>query len=176
MLMPFGSAFSIGNLGLTLDQLPTLYFITGIFSIVAGPLIGKLTDRFGAMKVFTAGSVLVIITVSIYTNLGVTPLWMVLIINIFMFFGITGRMIGSSTLISTLPEPQDRGAFMSINSSIQQISGGISAFVAGLIIHQSASGKLENYPLLGIVVNISTLAALGLIYWLSQHLKKVKRL
>ncbi len=176
MLMPFGSAFSIGNLGLTLDQLPTLYFITGIFSIVAGPLIGKLTDRFGAMKVFTAGSVLVIITVSIYTNLGVTPLWMVLIINIFMFFGITGRMIGSSTLISTLPEPQDRGAFMSINSSIQQISGGISAFVAGLIIHQSASGKLENYPLLGIVVNISTLAALGLIYWLSQHLKKVKQL
>lgn len=176
MLMPFGSAFSIGNLGLTLDQLPTLYFITGIFSIVAGPLIGKLTDRFGAMKVFTAGSVLVIITVSIYTNLGVTPLWMVLIINIFMFFGITARMIGSSTLISTLPEPQDRGAFMSINSSIQQISGGISAFVAGLIIHQSASGKLENYPLLGIVVNISTLAALGLIYWLSQHLKKVKQL
>ena len=34
MLMPFGSAFSIHNLGLTLDKLPMMYFVTGIFSIV----------------------------------------------------------------------------------------------------------------------------------------------
>src|SRR6185503_6756395 len=37
MLMPFGSAFSTNNLGLTLDQLPIIYGITGVFSIATGP-------------------------------------------------------------------------------------------------------------------------------------------
>jgi predicted MFS family arabinose efflux permease len=171
MLMPFGSAFAIGNLGLPMEQLPTLYFITGLFSIVAGPAIGMLTDKLGTMKVFTTGTILVIAMVLLYTNLGITPLWQVIVINIVLFFGIMARMIGSSTLISTLPKPEDRGAFMSINASIQQISGGVSSLIAGLIVYKSSTGKIENYPLLGWVVNLTTLAALGLIYWLWRHLK-----
>src|SRR5262249_43949794 len=39
MLMPFGTAFGVNNLGLTQDQLPLLYLVTGIFSMVTGPLI-----------------------------------------------------------------------------------------------------------------------------------------
>jgi predicted MFS family arabinose efflux permease len=37
MLMPFGSAFSINNLGITLEQLPIVYLITGLFSIALRP-------------------------------------------------------------------------------------------------------------------------------------------
>src|SRR5512133_903884 len=58
MLMPFGSAFSVNNLGLAMGQLPLLYFITGIFSMAAGPLIGKLSDVIGKYRVFTMGSVI----------------------------------------------------------------------------------------------------------------------
>jgi multidrug resistance protein len=68
MLMPFGSAFSTNNLGLSMSQLPILYFITGLFSIAAGPIVGKLTDKLGTMKVFSAGSILVIITVYQFRN------------------------------------------------------------------------------------------------------------
>ena len=74
MLMPFGSAFSINNLGVTFDQLPIIYLVTGICSMIAGPLIGILTDSVGSIKVFTAGSILTIIIVVIYCNFGVTPL------------------------------------------------------------------------------------------------------
>lgn len=174
MLMPFGSAFSINNLGLTMEQLPTVYFITGLFSIVTGPLLGKFADRIGHIKLFLAGSIVTGILVYIYTNLGVSPIWLVIIINIIMFAGITARMVSSSALISAIPEPQDRGAFMSINSSIQQISGGIASFVAGLIVFQKADGYLENYPTLGWAVNASMLVAFILIYWLAQHIKKSK--
>jgi hypothetical protein len=31
--MPFGSAFSTKNLGLTLDQLPLLYAVTGVAAL-----------------------------------------------------------------------------------------------------------------------------------------------
>ncbi|MFI5142122.1 MAG: MFS transporter, partial [Bacteroidia bacterium] len=60
MLMPFGSAFSINNLGLTQEQLPTLYFITGIFSMIFGPLSGKLSDKIGKYNMFIIGTGLTI--------------------------------------------------------------------------------------------------------------------
>nr|HPM32664.1 MFS transporter [Chryseolinea sp.] len=77
MLMPFGSAFGINNLGLTLDELPLLYLITGVCSMIAGPFTGKLSDAVGKYKVFVVGSFIGIAMVLIYCNLSITPLWMV---------------------------------------------------------------------------------------------------
>ncbi len=172
MLMPFGSAFSINNLGLTLDQLPIIYGITGAFSILTGPIIGKLVDKFGQFKIFMGGSILAMITVLVYTNLSITPVWIVVVISVVMFTGISARMISSGALISTIATIADRGAFMSINSSIQQISGGVATFIAGLIIYQSPDGHLNRYPIMGLTVIASMIVALGLIFWLTQHLKK----
>ena len=73
MLMPFGSAFGTHNLGLTMQQLPMLYLITGVFSIAIGPFAGKLSDKIGKYKMFLLGSALAAVVVAIYTNLGITP-------------------------------------------------------------------------------------------------------
>src|SRR5688500_2593039 len=142
MLMPFASAFSVNNLGISLEQLPFLYMVTGLCSMATSPLIGKLSDKKGHYNVFVVGSVLTMIIVYIYCNLSVTPLWVVMIISILMFAGVFARMISSSALVSAVPLPSDRGAFMGVNSSIQQISGGIATFIAGLIIVQAPSGAL----------------------------------
>lgn len=175
MMMPFGSAFSTNNLGLTLDQLPILYLVTGAFSIVLGPLIGRFSDKIGKFQMFTIGTAMALITAGIYTHLGITPLWICIIVNVFLFTGINARMISASALTSAIPSPQDRGAYMSINSSIQQISGGIASFVAGLIVVQTPSGFLERYDVLGYAVIGSMVVALVIIYWLDRHLKKNQR-
>ena len=120
MLMPFGSAFSIHNLGLTMKQLPILYGITGVSSILFGPLLGKLADRIGKFNLFFIGTTISMAMVAIYTHLQITPLWVVTALNIILFVGISSRMISSSALISAIPQPQDRGAFMAINSAILQ--------------------------------------------------------
>lgn len=169
MLMPFGSAFSINNLGLSADVLPALYLVTGIFSMGTGPFIGKLTDSIGKYKVFVLGSVLTSVLVAYYCNLGVTPFWLVTLISVLMFAGVSSRMIASSALISAVPDPQDRGAFMSVNSSVQQISGGIATFVAGLIVVQGSDGKLERYGALGWVVIGATALTVFLMYFLNQY-------
>ncbi len=57
MLMPFGSAFIVNNLGIALTSLPTIYLITGAFTIFIGPLVGKLADKQGKYPVFVAGSI-----------------------------------------------------------------------------------------------------------------------
>jgi predicted MFS family arabinose efflux permease len=172
MLMPFASAFSVNNLGIDINDLPLLYMVTGICSMAAGPFIGKLTDSVGKYKVFLYGTLLSIAVVAVYCNLGITPLWGAMIISVVMFVGVASRMISSSALLSAVPEAKDRGAFMGINASIQQISGGIATFIAGLIIVKTSSGKLEHYDMLGYTVIASMVITIIMMYLLSGLVKQ----
>ena len=172
MLMPFGSAFSIHNLGLSMEQLPVLYGVTGVFTIILGPFLGKLTDKIGKYKMFVMGTIISVLIVAIYTNMGVSPLWLIIILNILLFVGISSRMISSSALMTAIPEPQDRGAFMSINSSVQQISGGVASAVAGLIVVQTDGGLLQHYNTLGYVVMATMVITVALMYWLNWYVNK----
>lgn len=169
MLMPFGAAYSVNNLGIDLNnELPMVYMITGIFSMISGPLVGILSDKIGKFKSFWIGSLITIAMILVYCNLGVTPLWIVILISVVMFVGITARIISAQALMSAVPDPKDRGAFMGINSSIQQISGGIAAAIAGLIVVQTDSGYLENYPILGWVVTGSIVITIGMMYMIDR--------
>lgn len=172
MLMPFGSAFSIHNLGLTMEQLPVLYGVTGIFSITFGPIIGKLSDQLGKYKVFAAGTVISIIVVAIYTHFGITPLWVVISMSVIMFVGISSRMISASALMSGIPDTHDRGAFMSISSSVQQISGGIASAIAGMIVIQVDNGPLQRYDTLGYVVIVTMLLSIWMMYFINKDVSK----
>ena len=172
MLMPFGSTFSINNLGITMGQLPVLYGITGAFSIITGPLIGKASDKIGKYNMFVIGSIISMALVLLYTNLGITPLWILIAINVVLFVGISSRMIAASALMTAIPQPQDRGAFMSINSSVQQIAGGVAAYVAGLLVVQSKAGPMLHYNRLGFAVVGSMLVAILLMYMIDRHVKK----
>jgi predicted MFS family arabinose efflux permease len=170
MLMPYMSAFSVHNLGISLVRLPLVYMITGVCSIIAGPLIGRASDTYGKFLVFCLGCVATIIMVVIYTHLGLTPISVVIVVNCLLYIGVTSRMITASALISAVPQPADRGAYMSISSSIQQISGGIAAVLGGLIVTQSASGALQHYDVLGYVLVGSTLITLVMMYLISRRI------
>jgi len=175
MLMPFGSAFSTNNLGLTLAQLPLVYSITGLFSMGTGPLIGKLSDQLGKFKVFVWGSIVAMIMVAVYTPLGITPLWVIIAISVVMFTGVSSRMISSSALVSAIPAPQDRGAFMSVNSSVQQISGGVASAMAGMIVIQRPDGLLDGYPFLGYVVIGTMIMTMAMMYWIDRHVRAISK-
>ena len=173
MLMPFASPFSVNNLGIALkDQLPLLYMVTGIFSMVTGPLIGKYSDQIGKYRIFVIGSLITMIVVPVYCNLAITPFWLVLLLNIIMFTGVSSRIISSSALLTAVPVPQDRGAFMSINSSVQQISGGIATFIAGLIVAEGPDGKLLHYDTLGYVVVGAMFITMIMMYLIHLQVEK----
>lgn len=172
MLMPFGAAFSVNNLGITLEELPLVYMITGIVSMIGGPFIGRLSDSMGKMRMFVIGSLLTLVLVVYYTNLGITPLWFLIVLNSVLFLGITSRMIASSALMTAVPEPADRGAFMGVNSSVAQISGGIASAVAGMIVFQTETGRIENYPILGIIVAVSMIITIGMMQVINRDIMR----
>lgn len=76
------------------------------------------------------------LVVVIYTNTSVTPLWLVMVVNVLMIMEILSRMVPAVALTTAIPDLADRGAFMSINSSLQQIAGGVAAAAAGMIVKQ----------------------------------------
>jgi predicted MFS family arabinose efflux permease len=164
MLMPFGSTFSVHNLGISLERLPIVYVVTGVVSIFGGPILWRVSDAIGKYRTFCAGTILAASLVLYYCGLGVTPLWIVVVLNAVLFLGLTARMISSSALSSAIPTPSDRGAFMSINSSLQQLSGGVASSVAGLIIVQTSEGPLARYEILGYVVTITMVMTMILLY------------
>jgi predicted MFS family arabinose efflux permease len=163
MLMPFGSTFTINNLGITFQQLPTIYLVTGLCTLVAGPYIGRLSDKFGKYLLFCGGTALTTIMVVVYTHLGPTALPWVIVINVLLFVGVTSRMISASALISGVPDPAHRGSFMSVNASLQQAAGGVGAAVAGLIVLQTPSGSLAHYDILGYVVVVAMLVVVFML-------------
>ena len=172
MMMPWGSAFAINNLGVTPQELPFLFMVSGISSLFIMPMIGKLSDQFDKFTIFALASLWMIIMVIIYTNLTPVPFWFVLIMNVFFMIGIMSRMVPSMALTSALPKMQDRGAFMSINSSLQQMAGGVAAAVGGMIVVQKDKfSPLEHYNTLGYVIVVLSLICIFLVSRVSRVIK-----
>ena len=168
MLMPFSSAFSVNNLGITMKELPLVYLVTGLGAIITGPLVGKLSDSFGKYRVFLFGAVMTIIMAVIYTRLGVTPLHTVILVNVLLFVGIFSRMIPAQAMMSAVPAADSRGSFMAINSSLQQIAGGVGSVVAGLIVSQPDGGAILHFDLLGDILVCTVLVTSVLMYFIHR--------
>ena len=173
MMMPWGSAFSINNLKVTQHQLPLLFMVAGISSLIIMPIIGKLSDRIDKFKLFVIASIWMMVMVIIYTNLTPVPFWIILTMNIFFMMGIMSRMIPAMALTSSLPQMQDRGAFMSINASLQQIAGGLAAAVGGMIVVQKDKfSPLQHYDTLGYVIVGLTIICLYMVYRVNKLIKQ----
>jgi len=164
MFMTFGSAYMTSNLGVSLADLPLLYMISGIATIVLSPVIGKLSDKYGKFRFFTIGTGLAITLVLFYSYSESIPFWTVVLANTLLFVGINARMIASSALATVVPVPTERGAFMALDSSFQQLAGGVAATAAGWIVYQTSDGIIHGYPTLGWTVTGVMLATTGLMY------------
>jgi predicted MFS family arabinose efflux permease len=172
MMMPFGSAFTVHNLGIDIVHLPTIYLVSGLFSIFMGPLVGKASDTFGKFSTFAFGCAVSVVMVLIYTHLGHVTLTTAIVVNVLMFVGIFSRMIPSQALISAIPEPSQRGSFSAVSSSVQQFSGGLGSVLAAAIIAQNADGSLRHFDWVGYVVVATTMISVVAMYFVQKSVAR----
>lgn len=172
MMMPFGSAFTVHNLGIDIVHLPTIYLVSGLFSIFMGPLVGKASDAFGKFPTFAFGCAVSVVMVLIYTHLGHVTLTTAIVVNVLMFVGIFSRMIPSQALISAIPEPSQRGSFSAVSSSVQQFSGGLGSVLAAAIIAQNADGSLRHFDRVGYVVVATTMISVVAMYFVQKSVAR----
>lgn len=173
MVMPFSAIFLINNVHVTNEQLPFVFLCTGLSSLLLMPIIGKLSDKFDRYRIFVFGSVAATVMVILYTHLSVTPLWLVIIINMLVFAAIMCRMSPAMALNTMVPKLEDRGAYMSVSASLQQTAGGLGSVIAGMIVYQSSkTSPLENFDILGYVVVAVFILCAYLVRRVSLSLKK----
>jgi predicted MFS family arabinose efflux permease len=168
MLMPFGTAFIVYNVGLPLTTLPTIYLVTGLFTVFMGPIVGRISDSVGKFNTYCFGTLMAMVMVAVWTNLGPSSLAFVIVINVLLYAGIFSRMIPAQALLSAVPDVTKRGAFNAINASLQQFSGGISAAIAGAVIAEGPDHMLHHFNWLGYIVMSVSLVALVLMYFLHK--------
>ena len=175
MMMPWGSAFAVNNLHVSYAQLPLLFMASGIAALIIMPLIGKLSDKIDKAKIFTVAALSMMVIIVIYTNLTPVPFYLIITLNILMMTAIMSRIVPAMALVSALPKMQDRGAFMSINSSLQQIAGGIAAAVGGMIVVQKTkTSPLQHYDTLGYVIVVIIILNIIQLYRVSNMIKTRK--
>lgn len=165
MIIPFISPYLVKNINFREDQLPLLYLIGGLCTIVSARVIGKLCDKIGSFKVFRVVAIISVFPIFFLTNLPAgTPVWLALVVTtVFTMFG-SGRFIPAMTIVSAVVKPDDRGTFMSLENAARQLSSGASSQIAGLIIGSTAAGALTNYNIVGYVGILTTLSAIYIAF------------
>jgi predicted MFS family arabinose efflux permease len=99
LMMPWGSAYSVNNIGISQDELPLMFMVVGLVTFAIMPIAGILSDKFNKFYVFAASSILMVISVLIYTHLPEVSLTTLILVNVLMMMGIMARMIPSQALI-----------------------------------------------------------------------------
>lgn len=151
IVIPYISPYFVSNVGVSEAELSYLYLAGGSTTFLTARIIGKLADRFGAIKVLGTLIFLAFIPIVLITNHGPSSIWIALLTSVPFFVFISGRMVPSMTLISQAPSAKNRGAFLSINSSIQSMGIGVASFLGGLILSENESGALINFNINGYV-------------------------
>lgn len=173
LMMPWGSTFSVNNLGISQEQLPILFMIAGISTLAIMPIIGIISDKINKFTLFTIASIWMIVTVLVYTHLVPMPFWIIVSVNVLMMIGIMARMVPSQALTASVPQMKDRGAFMSVNSSLQQMAGGFAAVLGGMIVVQKDNNSpLERFDILGYTVLVAILTNIFLTYRVNKMVER----
>jgi predicted MFS family arabinose efflux permease len=171
-IIPFLAPFMVGNVGFSESELAYIYLIGGGLTMFFSPWVGKMADKHGRLTIFTIFGSLVILPILMITNLPPVPLWAALIVTGIFFVFSNGRMVPSTTMETSIIRPEHRGSYMSIRSAVQQLTSGLAAFIAGLIILEKPSTfgtdakALVNYEYVGLIAVAFSLISL----WIARQL------
>lgn len=153
----FISKYMVANIGFSENQLFYIYLIGGLVSLITAPLVGKLSDKYSRKRIFTLFCIATLVPLFLITNLPTVPIYVALCVSALFFITLTGRSIPAFTMATSIVLPEARGGFMSIKSSVQQLSSGFASYLAGTIVYTNQVGKLENFNIVGYIAIASSL-------------------
>jgi MFS transporter, DHA1 family, inner membrane transport protein len=151
---------------------PWVYLSGGIASFIAALTLGYVSDKVGKLKVFSWSVFFSFIIVYVVTNLPSVHFYYVLAFFCFWFIVATGRAVTAQAMISNVVTAEQRGSFMTFNSSVQQLGTGLASLLAGVIVISDKSGKLYRYEWVGYISIVVLLLGLLLGRYLFARMDK----
>ena len=149
LIIPFINPYIEFNKGFSKSMIPMIYLIGGIASLFAALYLGRVSDKIGKLPVFLFSVFFSLFMVILITRMPDVHYTVLLGFFALWFMLATGRAVTSQAMISEVVTAEQRGSFMSINGSIQQLGSGLASLTAGAIVITEPSGKILNYHWLG---------------------------
>ena len=168
MVIPYISPYLVKNLSFSEQQLPLLYLFGGAASIFTMPLVGKATDKFGVEKVFPIGVLISIIPMFTLTHLTTQNPVLILSTTTLFMVCMGARMVPYSSLLTTVVEPKKRGAYLSLNASVQSLAQGSAALLAASLISENAEKQLVGYTTSGWIAAVFSLITIALGFQIAK--------
>jgi predicted MFS family arabinose efflux permease len=171
-MIPYLTLFTTTNLGLTTAQVPMIYLVGGLATLITSQLLGQLADRWGKVPTLRLVALLALAPILALPQLahwGLTALAQVLVVTTLFFVLVSGRMVPGMALVTSAVEPRSRGAFMSLNNAMQSGAMGVASLVGGLLIWRDGQGLVQGYARGGWLALGCTLA----VVWLAGRLQVV---
>ncbi len=161
-VIPFISVALVDNSGVKESQLPFLYVLGGACTLISSPLIGKMADRFGKLRVYQFMAVFSILPFVLTTNLPRVPLFAAMMVVALMMVCNSGRMIPAVAMITASVERSRRGGFMSVNACVQHLAAGLGTAAAAKILGNSGLVTPDRFRIVGLVSVVAVLVSLPL--------------
>ena len=144
-------------------QLSQIYFVAGLCTLVGMTVIGRLADRVPRLLLFRVVGCAALVMAIAVTNLPAGPLWVAAVVmSGFMVFA-SGRMVPVQAMLLGVAQPKHRGAFMSVNTSVQHAATGIAPLIAGSLITVTADKQIIGFPHVGYVAAATAAVSLVLV-------------
>ncbi|HYC69562.1 MAG TPA: MFS transporter [Opitutaceae bacterium] len=168
LVIPFMAPSMVTNVGLAESQLVFVYAAGGAVAFFTMPWFGRLADRHDKLRVFFGVSAGAALAVLALTHLPAVPLLPALVASTAFMVTMSGRFPPAMALITNAVEGRHRGAFMSVNSAVQQAAGALANTAAGYVVtRDAATGYLHGYGRVGWL----TVGAFFLAVWMAARLR-----
>ncbi len=169
VVFPYVSPYLVTNVGMSVDELPFVFVAGGVVTLFSAPLIGRLADRYGKLRVFRIVAPVSAVMTIAATNLGEVPAALAIAVVASLMVSNSGRMVAAMAMITSSVAPNRRGGFLSANSSVQHLALGFGAYVGGLIVSEAEDHRLLNFPIVGLLSAVATIMSL----WLAGRIRPI---
>ena len=186
-IVPFLAPHLQINCHRTREEIPWVYSVAGVCTLVGMNAVGWLTDRVGKRPVFLVTAVGAVVMTLVITHLsGDIGFWGAAAAATGFMVMASGRIVPAQGMMLATADPKTRGAFTTLNAAVSHLGTGIGPLLAGLVTHtesgvnpatQPPTGldevlRLEHYERAGYVAVAFAVVALAVSFWLKQSPSK----
>jgi predicted MFS family arabinose efflux permease len=172
LIIPFINPYMEFNRGYGKNQIPMVYLVGGIASLLSAIYLGRISDSIGKFRVFTYSVLSSLVMVFGITNMPAIPFSLVLVFFAVWFIFATGRGVTAQALVTNVVEKEQQGSFMVLNSSMQHAGTFLASIISGFIVIENKTGSIQRFEWVGYLSIIVLLACFLLGRFLFRHMDK----
>lgn len=168
-VIPYITLYSVSNVGISLHDIPLVYLVGGMATLVTARLIGHVADARGKVPVYRGVALAATLPLLVVTQIGAAPLWLWLGCTTTFFVLVSGRMIPAMAIITSAAQPRLRGTFMSLHATTQSLAMALATTLAGWLITQDSAGHLSGYGTVGFIAIGANAVAIAFVARVVMH-------